>query len=317
MNPTSKRHIRLNSSAIRHSACTRKVSFVLQGYHEVATPNDIVFGNCFHDFVAEYRRNGQEFNKALTKGWEFRTTVPRIFTKFRKDYLNDFAYFKQVCFLWSMEHSSWKTVEIGGKPCAELGWLIPFYTGEHVDISLCGTIDDICVHRDNPGAVAIRDYKTTSATDVQDYFGKYRLSSQLITYYYGLSRSCECARLAKPDSELAAIWLDAQSRHVFIEGLFLNPDPFKVKFQTSDAFEIDPNRVVEYESLVLDLCRRLDRPVDHVFLPEGLVTRACESEGYGRKCSFFEVCAASSKEDSAMMLQSMFAKDEEYNPLLA
>ena len=315
MTPT-KRHIRLNSSAVRHSACTRKIDFVLQGYHEIATPNDIVFGNCFHDFVAEYRRNPDDFEAAVKKGWAFRDTVSHLYTKYRKEFLDDFAYFRTVCFSWSMEHSSWDTVMIDGKPCAELGWSLPFYYGTHVDVSLCGTVDDICLHKDNPGVIAIRDYKTTSATDAQDYFAKYRLSGQLMMYYYGLTRSCEAARMKHPASQLAKLWLDAPSRFVFIEGIFLNKEPFKCKYQTSDAFEITPDRIAEFEALLLNICKRLDVPAGFNHPREGLVTRACESEGYGRQCTFFEVCAARTPEDAQFMLQSMFAKDSEYNPLL-
>jgi len=312
-----KRHIRLNSSAIRHSSCIRKVQYVLDGYHEVATSNDIVWGNCFHDFAAEFKRNGGVFNDACKKGWAFRDTVERIYTKYRKDHLNDFAFFKQVCFFWSLEHSSWNTVSVGGKACVELGWLFPFYTGEHVDISLCGTIDDICLHKENAGAVAIRDYKTTSASDPADYFNKYRLSSQLMTYYYGLTQVAKRGLAANATSELAKLWLNASSRHVFIEGIFLATDPTKTKFMTSDAFEISDERIAEYEMLVMGLCKRLDVPLEHKHPREGLITRGCESEGYGRKCSFFEVCAAATDDEAQMNLTGMFAKEEDYNPLLA
>lgn len=311
-----KRHLRLNSSAVRHSACMRKVQFVLDGYHEIATPNDIVFGNCFHDFVAAYRKNPDDFEGAVKKGWAFRETVARLYTKYRKEFLDDFAYFRTVCFSWSMEHTPWETIIIDGNPCAELGWSLPFYSGEHVDVSLCGTVDDICVHKDNPGVIAIRDYKTTSASDVGDYFSKYRMSGQLLMYYYGLTRSCEDAIKRKPDSKLANMWLGAQSRFVFIEGVFLNKEAFKCKFTTSDAFEVTPERVTEFEGLLMSICKRLDVPAGHQHIREGLVTRACESEGYGRQCSFFEVCAARTHEDAQLMLQSMFAKDEDYNPLL-
>lgn len=311
-----KRHIRLNSSAVRHSACIRKTNLVLQGYHEIATPNDIVFGNCFHDFVNAYRRNGQEFNAALEAGWNFRKTVPRIFTKYRKEYLDDKAYFKNVCFMWSMEHSSWKTVEIDGVPCSELSWSIPFFEGDFIDVSLCGTIDDLCMHRDNPDVIAIRDYKTTSVTDTGAYLDRYRMSGQLMFYYHGMTLMAQEALRQKPDSRLANLWTKAVSRCAFIEGIFLNSDPFKVKFAVSDAFEFSDERVAEYRDMLTTLCRKLDRPADWNFQREGLLTKACESEGYGRQCSFFEVCAAKSQDDSDMLLRSMFAKDDDYNPLL-
>lgn len=311
-----KRHIRLNSSAIRQSACIRKLDFVLQGYHEIKTPNDIVFGNCFHDFVAEYRRNGQEFNSALEKGWAFRKTVPAIYTKYRKEHLDDKAYFKAVCFMWSMEHSQWTTVRIDDKPCSELSWLVPFYEGEHIDVSLCGTIDDICVNRDNPDIIAVRDYKTTAAYDSADYLNKYRLSGQLTYYYNGLTLMAREAMRVKPDSKLANLWLNAKSRCAFIEGIFLNTDPFKCRVACSDAFEFDEQRLLEFNAGLLAQCKKLDVPEGYVHPREGILTKACESDGYGRACSFFEVCCASSPDESGMLLRSMFAKDEDYNPLL-
>lgn len=307
--------IKLNSSALRRSACMRRLSLTLQGYREVAVGNDIVFGTCFHDFVAEFRRNGGDVNAAALVGWAARDREPNIYTKKWKEHLDDFGYFKSICFLWTMESSPWQTLQIGDEFATELPWLVqPFYEGTHVDVALCGTIDDICTHKDNPGVIAIRDYKTTSNSEPGKYFDKYRMSLQLMFYYLGLSKMCDAALKEEGESELAHLWLDAKSRHVFIEGVFLDKQPFKTKFQTSEVFEISPQRLLAFEEMVRGVCRRLDVPQEFEHPPEGLVNAACEGD-YGRTCLFFDACAASSDEERDLFLRTQFVKEAEYNPL--
>jgi len=311
----SKRIIKLNSSAVRKSSCLRRLGYILSGYRERMEGNDITFGSCFHEFVAEYRRNGQELNGAIAKGWSIRASKS-IYTKYRKEYLDDLNYFKQVCLLWAMNSSDWQTVQLGDRWATELSWMVPFYEGEHVQIVLCGTVDDICVHKYNPGVIAIRDYKTTSITKPNEYFDKYRLSMQLAYYYLGLTMTAELARTKQSNSTLAKLWLDAPSRHVFIEGIFLAPEVMKCQFQTSEAFTISEQRLTTVKTLLLDLCKQLDRAEGADNLPmTGLINASCESEGYGRKCQFFDTCAASSHEESSMILETQFVRDNEYNPL--
>lgn len=305
--------IKLNSSAIRRSACMRRLDYTLQGYREVVVGNDIVFGTCFHDFVAEYRRNGQNVTAAVAVGWAARDREPAIYTKKFKEHLDDPTYFHSICVLWAMEHSEWQTVMLGNEPATELPWLIPFYEGTHVDIVLCGTIDDICVHRTNPGVIAVRDYKTTSNSDPDKFFEKYRMSTQLMFYYLGMTKVCEQALVDQPNSELAALWLDAKSRCVMIEALFLDKQPFKTVFRTSTPLDVSAAQLAEFEKLVYGVCKKLDVPPGYEHPREGLVNAACEGD-YGRKCLFFDACAAPSKEDSDLYLRTQFVK-ETYDPL--
>lgn len=275
--------------------------------------NDIVFGTCFHDFVAEYRRNGQNITAAVALGWQARDREPNIYTKKWKEHLDDFSYFKAVCTLWAMEHSDWQTVQLGDDYATELPWAVPFYVGKHVDIELCGTIDDICVHRRNPGVVAVRDYKTTSNSEPDKFFEKFRMSTQLNFYALGMQKVAEFARKEQPTSKLAKLWLDASERCVMIEAVFLDKEPFKTKFQTSVPYPVDKHRLWEFEQMVTHVCHKLDIAPGSEHPMEGLVNAACEGD-YGRKCLFLDACAAPSAEESDMFLRTKFVK-EEYNPL--
>jgi hypothetical protein len=305
-----KRIIMLNSSALRKASCKRRLCYVLEGYSEKLIPNDIVFGTCFHDFVAEYRVNGQELNSATKKGWAARDRHPNMYTKYGKDFLDDFNYFRMLCSMWAMENSDWETVWIGKEALVELPWAVPYYSGEHVEVILCGTVDDICIHKTNEGTIALRDYKTTSAFKVEEYFNKYRLSVQLMYYYIGLTEVCKL----RPESQLAQMWLNAPRRGAFIEGVFIHKDATKIKYQTSDLFTFDDDRVTEFHLQLFALCQQLDKPPGHEFPREGMLNAACESDGYGRACAFFEACASNTREKHDMFLRSAFVK-EKYDPL--
>ena len=305
--------IKLNSSALRRSACMRRLHYTLQGYHEITLGNDIVFGTCFHDFIAEYRRNGQNIMAAAELGWKARDRYPSIYTKKWKEHLDDFTYFRNICTLWVMEGSEWQTVSLGDDMATELPWAVPFYIGTHVDVELCGTIDDICTHRRNPGVIAVRDYKTTSNSEPVKFFEKYRMSTQLNFYALGMTKICEAACKEQPASKLAKLWLEATSRNVMIEAIFLDKQPFKTQFQTSVPYPVCAKKLAAFEELVRGVCVKLDIPTEQEHPAEGLVNAACEGD-YGRKCLFFDACAAESVEDRDLFLRSQFVK-EEYNPL--
>jgi len=306
----NKRVIQLNSSALRRSACKRRLAYTLAGYREIAVGNDIVFGTCFHEFVARYRVNGADLNDAITVGWAARDREPHVYTKLRREYLNDINFFKQVCLLWTIERSDWTTMCVGGEHLVEMTWAIPFYEGEFVEIVLVGTIDDVCTHNHNEGVMAIRDYKTTSVKTPDEYFDKYRMSLQLMFYYFGMNRSCEL----NSKSSLAQQWLRAPARGAFIEGVFIDSKPMATRISTSQLFEFSAERLHEFELQLREVCRSLDHPEDHEFPREGLVNAACESEGYGRKCAFFDACCANSRENHDAIMRSSFSK-ETYSPL--
>lgn len=305
-----KKIIMLNSSALRKSACKRRLNYVLEGYSNKLVPNDIVFGSCFHDFVAEYRVNGQNVTAATQKGWSYRDGVKNLYTKYRKEFLDDFNYFRTVCMMWAMEDSKWQTLWIENMPLVEIPWAVPYWSGEHIEVILCGTIDDVCMSRENPEVLAVRDYKTTSAYKVEEYFNKYRMSVQLMYYYVGLTEACKL----KPDSQLAKLWLNAPAKGAFIEGVFIDKDPSKVKYQTSDFFTFSDEKIAEFHTQLGALCAQLDKPEGYEFPREGLINAACESDGYGRACEFFEACAAKTRENHDAYMRSAFVK-EKYDPL--
>jgi hypothetical protein len=313
-----KRHIRLNSSALRRGACLRRLQYILNGYHERMVGNDITFGTAFHEFVATLRKNPDQLNEAIAAGWAARNReADKTYTKYRKEYLSDENYFKLVCMYYNFSESEWKTLNSPktNQPLVELPWIVPFYSGAHIDVSICGTIDDICTHVNNPDVMAIRDYKTTSGTMPDEYFAKYKLSTQLLFYYFGLTEMCK-QRLNFPgDNTLAKRWLECENKYVFIEGVFLNPDATKVKFQCSEAYKFTEKMLDEFRVMLWNLCLQLDKPVEEQQPRNGLINAACESEGYGRKCLFFDVCAETEEALQEELLASKFARDTDYNPL--
>ncbi len=305
----TKRVVMLNSSALRRSACMRRLNYVLSGYREKMVGNDIIFGTCFHDFAAHFVTTG-DFGQSVEVGWKARLREKNLYTKFRKEYLDDPAFFRGVCTLWAMERSDWKTVKIADTTLVELPWAYPFYVGEHIEVVLCGTVDSICEHKINEGVMSIKDYKTTSALDSSEYFAKYKMSLQLMFYYFGITKLCEM----KPDSALAKKWLGASTSGVMIEGIFIKKSLADCEFKKSELFTFSKERMNEFESMLISLCEQLDKPANHEWPRQGLVNAACESEGYGRKCAFFDCCSAESNDEGEMILRASFSR-EKYDPL--
>lgn len=302
-----KQIIRVDASALRESACMlRFYRTVVQGYRVPINSNDMEFGSAFHVFVAEMKRTKGNIGLAI-QATQKRWRVP-MEVKYKKKYMDETFLLTTCMNFWEQFGSKdeFVTLEHDGKPMVEVKFSWPYYVDDTLEILICGTADDICKHK--RGTYAIRDYKTTSSWDQQEYLYGYKLSPQLLTYRLILRYYAK----RYPDS----IWnvIERSGCCVFIDGIFINGKDKPVEFIRSEVEAIAEDKLAEYEKL---LARKVAELVDVVksnVIPvrEGLLNGACHTV-YGH-CKFFDACAAPDNIAAEHVLRRNFIQ-KTYDPL--
>lgn len=301
-----KKHIRLDASALKESACGRKLYWTtVDGYREEKNTNDVEFGSAFHEFIKVMKETGDIVlaYDAARKRYD----VPMVI-KDRKDYMT-VEYLLALCGkYWSqyVAKDQFETLIHNGKPLVELKFSYPYYVDDEIELSLCGTIDDVCKHRH--GTYAIRDYKTTSVYKKDEYLSGYALSPQLMFYRLVVSLYAQ----AYPDSIFAGI--DKHGFSCFIEGVFLQGATKEPEFKRSEMFIFPNEQMAEFR-------RRLDFSIQRIIADvkagkvperEGMINGACTTV-YG-PCKFAVACKQQTERGQQQMLDRFFIK-REYNPL--
>jgi len=154
---------------------------------------------------------------------------------------------------------------------------------------LQGTIDGIGFIKG--GCNAIADWKTTGSYDVEEYLEDYRLSPQMLTYFYILWWYLKYY----PESTLSGLLKD-KAIAVFIYGAFLSAGKI-VTFERSkllwfgkedvELFEKKLKELVETTKFILNYNKDFPGTLP---APDGMINGACVSPT-GFKCKFFNACA--------------------------
>lgn len=326
--PPTKRIIRFDASAIKDSACFRKFWLtVVEGYKEKQTNHDTHYGTCFHKCAETIERTGGDVNagvQAAVTCW--RDAEPYLYIKPKKKYLN-VGHLTMACNLYGQQrqvNSIFTTLEYHknpdtGEPLVEQKFSIPVYEDEHYLFLLQGTIDGIGFIKG--GCNVIPDWKTTASYEQEEYFEGYKLSPQMLTYFYGLWWYLK----HYPDSSISRV-LRGKALAVFIFGAFLSAGKI-VEFGKSpllwfgeDDVLLFEKKLAELVDLVMDYATMLKDPASPFSLPppDGMLNGACVSPT-GFKCKFFAACAARTSQGGGgdkmtrHILDSTFKK-KEYKP---
>lgn len=302
----NKLKIKLSSTALSHSACMLEFKrTVVDGYRQAPSAK-IVYGQAIHKYIQKMFDTDGNLPIAIKAA---RTTFDSPKTSQSKyEHLEDsnhmLAVANMVWYDWISDDSNFNVLKLDGKPAVEQTFDIPFYEDGDIEISLCGTIDSI--GKINNGVYAIRDWKTTSFWNEQEYFAGYDMSKQL--RFYTLACKLEAER--SPDSILGKIGNTTMG--AFIDGIFLNKELNKCRVKRSEIFQYDSKDMAEFEQMLRDFCGNLCVSLQNDYFPRvGILHGLCDKK-YG-KCNFWNVCKAP-KHVSDIILSRDF-KQMEWNPL--
>lgn len=304
----NKVRIRFNASAAKESACLRRTWLtVIEGYKEPVPNNDVVFGSALHAYIKTMHLSGGNFALATKDALEVWGRPKKI--KAKKEYMENSNYLVLTCQnVWAkLQLGDFKTLtDAEGVPLVEKQFSIPYYTDELCEVTLEGTIDDLCKH--THGAYAVRDYKSTSVWDKEGYLLGYEMSPQLMFYvmaveYYGEKY---------PDSIFGKM-LKA-GVYSFVTGIFLAGKDKEVQVENSNVIRFTEDKFKEFKQMLYRTVLQLRQHVESKTIPirEGMFNGACQTV-YG-PCKFFSVCNAKDELIRKDILSRYF-KQTEYNPL--
>jgi hypothetical protein len=307
--------INLDSTALASSGCIlrlyRKVigeiveGQMTGGYVEKLKPASMVYGIAVHKFIDTMYKTGGIMPKAIQLA-RASFNQPKMDDPKLK-HLSDEKHLVSTCMnVWEQiaEDGSFDVLSFDNVPATEITFSIPYYSDEHIRVNLCGTIDRIGKFKN--GCYAIRDWKTTSAWDDEEYFIQYELSRQLRIYRL----ACQLMSQKHPDSVLGKI--GATNMGVCIDGIFLKANSNEVKVKQSDVYMVKQNDLDSFALTLDDQCRKLSQAVKTGYVPkEGIINGSC---GYGKmRCSMWDVCK--SDENVAQALLKRLFVQKKFDPL--
>ena len=313
-----KPELLLNASAIKSAkGCTLKLVRILQGYHEQIRWNDTEFGSAGHVGIETYEKTKDADLATLKAMSAFKKASkdPNFKVRNKKDWLTR-SYLAAVmeAFYHAREQgefSEYKPIDTTTQGLlVEKTFKIPFYKGDCVDISLCGTIDSIeRIGRD--GIYLAADYKFTSQWNIWGFLNGFRLSPQLLFYITALRLLAE----KYPDSifaEIAKARIGGQ-----IRGIFLKSD-LSVTCKASDVWQFREEDLEAFRVQLNLLClnialyyRDIKDEESTTWSKSGLITNACEGV-YGYPCMFLEACSVPERAEKYELKK---IPRKEYNPL--
>jgi len=331
--------IKLNASSLPYTKCVlRWYRTCVQGYKETLAPAKVVYGIAVHAFIdAMYKTDG-DIKLARDKAWKaFR--VPK-FDDNKSKHLSDETHLLPTCYnLWEdyvlKEHdfdvimlrskcfycegkgwiNSSATVDSKApclhcdstgyreQPATEVTFSIKYYEDDYIIVYLEGTLDRI--GKVKGGCYAIRDWKNTSAWDIDKFLSAFEMRTQQRFYVLSLKLMAEL----EPKSILGQV--GATNVGSIIDGIFLKPRVSENVYRQSDFFSLKDSTLKEYRE-------ELDRLINHLSYnisrnswdrKEGILNGACEaqySEGAVYKCPFWFVCCAQDKAVSDLLLKRDF-----------
>lgn len=273
---TGKRIIFLNASALKYSACQRRLAWAIGyglGNHTSVAAE---YGVAFHKFAAERLESG-DYSKALSLALDYYKTIDT------KDDYRTIEHLLQTCIAYDQEYKydSFQVLrDTDGHAVVEKSFaieaddLLPVNCPYH--LVLVGTIDALGI--DSFGNHVLMDHKTTSVFKRDTYLDGYRTSVQLKFY------NCVLLRHRTKFGELFDFDFGCQ-----VNGIFLSKDPLKTKFQRGDFIRYSKETMAEFENLLRLTVWELAASLDTEPAPTGMIHDVCNSH-FGL-CPFFEGCS--------------------------
>lgn len=317
--------INLDSTSLGSSGCILDLVRTLIG--DVSTPElgayrertlgpSLVYGIAVHKFIDTMYKTGGNF--PLARDAAKKSFAIPCHSDDKKKWLRDEKHMINVCYLvWEMyivPDASFDVLSIplGDSkvgPAVEINFSIPYYKDDAIDVNLCGTIDRVGKYKN--GCYAIRDWKTTSSWNTEEYFEEYELSRQL--RFYNLA--CKLMAEKHPDSILGTI--GATKIGAAIDGIFLSANSNDTTFKMSTVFQFSDMAIERFKATLDTKIQELSRAVKIGFFPkEGILNGHC-SRPWGEnkigKCKFWHACK---NDDSVaeVLLKRDFTR-KIYNPL--
>lgn len=293
-----KQIVRVNASALKECSCGRRFLLqVYEGYTSKHLSTDIVYGSSYHKGVEVYELTQGDEKESLKLAMEYWNTVsPGCVVKSNKSHLNEThlylalsKYFKEAK---SNEiFTSCRTLKLGNDILVEKKFSIKIYEDDDFIVLLQGTIDRL-VQMLNSGAIAIADWKTTSAHKVDDYFSGYKLSPQLRVYVWAVRKLAQMY----PDREYAKLINTRPAVIAFIYGAFLK-SPTGVEFHRSPLYKFTKEDLLVFEDMMMmavyklvDDIRRLQATGKYPS-PNGILNGSCIAP-FGGLCKYFDACSS-------------------------
>ena len=325
--------INIDSTSLGTSACILNFKrTVIDGYK--STPGaSMIYGVAMHKFIdTMYKTSG---NFPLARDAALRSfDVKKLAPSDRQSHLADPKHLISSCYnLWTSYVESegsydvlqvptkcWTCAGDGRKdiedcpsckgtgavdgPATEITFRIPFYTDDIIRVHLCGTIDTIGKFKN--GCFAIRDWKTTSSYDKDNYMSSYRLSRQLRIY----ALACKLEASNYPDSILGKI--GATKMGAFIDAIFIKAKSNDNEYVRGEVYQFSEEDLTKTNEMIVDFCERLSKAVEWSRYPkEGIINGTCLGQ-FGR-CRFWNVCASNEAVGEMLLARDFTKKD--YNPL--
>ena len=325
--------IKLNASSLKLTTCMLQWHrVVVDGYKMPANPAALTYGVSVHKFIDtmyKTQRLDMARDAALV---EFRK--PKYDNK-RSSHLSDETHLIPTCFnYWDdyvKKDTDYSLVMLnqpcpwcGGDdpdtcdcekckgegtlqlPASEVTFEIDYYEDDHIKVVLAGTIDGI--GKISNGCYAIRDFKTTSSAEQDEYLDDYEMSAQLRFYIFSLKLM---GRL-HPDSVLGQIGNSRMG--AFIDGLFIKPKLVSNDYVRSKVFQYSDDEMAEFELNLNELVKKISYYISTGLWQqrEGIVNGTCKS-GY-RKCDFWHACRSGNKAIADALLSRNFIQ-KKYDPL--
>lgn len=309
---TGKYIVMLNASTNRHTTCLRKHYLTnLCGFKKFVEFRDLNFGIAFHIFAKRLPEVTSLSNiaVAINPAISYFKETPSL-DKSNKTFLTP-EYLMEVCLAYYKEVYTKDNFQIlrdkDNNPLVEQTFAIKICESETAIYLLCGTIDKIGKVGTN-GAYVIRDYKTTGNYKSEDFFTKYLLSHQLLTYLYAIKE----LGMLYPNGLLGEI--SKTQVGVQIESIHV-PSSVKINFDKSPVMFYDLDRLIEYRRVLEELILVIDMHLKAEKLPirQGLFNGECQGN-YGSLCMFYSACNAPDMTAFEMILKNKF-KQESYDPL--
>lgn len=318
-----KQIFQIDASALKTSHCLLKLyRTVVQGYRGKGRSNDIEFGSAFHTFAYTFTKT-QSVTEAMSASqsyWRAVEDSKQMVIKDKKGYLN-IGHLTQVNAIWHMSEGMRMFLPetliqpimspVDGLPLAEIKFRVPFYSDDEIEICLAGTIDFLGRHRQTKQLI-IRDYKTTSMWNVEEYLESYALSPQLMFYILALKEMA----VRFPESVIGQALNEQPSIGAQIQGIFIKPPSSKdsTNVINSRIFSFSDARMEEFTRMLKKFIHILANYIKGGVIPdrEGMLNDTCEMK-FG-KCAFFHTCKLDTEEARAPMLAQYFGQ-KPYDPL--
>ncbi len=341
----SKIELNIDSTSLQSSGCIKEwflkiagnisqEGIIEGGYSTKAYHPAMVYGVAVHKYTDRMYKTKGHVPSARKAAEEVFQKIPTDAPPKGKDYLKDTKHMLSTCYtVWTefieqeknfevlefdMECWSCKGIknpatmcsacsDLGHclQPATEITFSIPYYEDETIKVNLCGTIDTI--GKFHNGIYAIRDFKTTSSWDVDDYFVQYDMSRQLRLY------TLACKLMAKDHPESVLGRIGATKMGAFIDAIFLNKLPNETKFGRSNVFTYSDKEIEEFDQMLKTEILKLSYSIKLGIMPrEGIMNGSCVKQ-YGQKCMFWYPCSKGGDVEKMMLKRDFVQKP--FSPL--